>query len=39
MKKLILLLIAITTMISGCASFEAMFGTAFSKSRKNFDET
>lgn len=34
MKKLILLLIAVTTMISGCG----MFGTLFSKSRENFDE-
>ncbi len=34
MKKLILLLIAVTTMISGCS----MFGTMFSESRNNFDE-
>ncbi len=34
MKKLILLLMTITTIISGCS----MFGTLFSESSKNFDE-
>ena len=38
MKKILFVMCSIVLFISGCATFETMFGTMFSESRNNFDE-